>query len=79
MSAIQYAVRQDGMFVAKVEASDIEGEDKARREAMHYLVVYAQDGPCELWRRNQHRRWRPLGIRMGVPSPSRLSSQGEGS
>lgn len=76
VSNIQYAVRQGGMFVAKVDASDIEGEERAKREAMHYLAVYAQDGPCELWRRGSNRHWKSLGIRMGSPSP--LSSRLEG-
>jgi len=66
MSVVQYAVRQDGIFVAKVDVST--DEERARAEAMHYLMVYGQDGPCELWRRSEHRRWRPLGIRAGTRS-----------
>ena len=66
MSLVQYAVRQDNMFVAKIDASEIDGEDKALREAMHYLAVYSQDGPAEIWRRSKHRKWKPMGLCMGV-------------
>jgi hypothetical protein len=58
-SVVQYAVRQDGMFVAKVDAPD--GlEQRAMGEALHYLAVYRQDGPAELWRRSSNRHWQRL-------------------
>ncbi len=60
MATVQYAVRQDGMFVAKVDAGD--DEARALREAMHYLAVYRQDGPAEMWRRSPSRHWRPFAV-----------------
>lgn len=66
VSVVQYAVRQDNIFVAKVDVSGPD-ENTARREAMHYLMMYGQDGPAELWRRSEHRRWRPLNIRAEPP------------
>jgi hypothetical protein len=63
MSTVQYAVRQDCIFVAKVDCAG--DEERAKAEAMHYLHVYAQDGPAQLWRRSKSRHWKPLGIEMG--------------
>lgn len=68
MSAVQYAVRQDHMFVAKVDVTS--DEETAKREAMHYLAVYAEDGEAELWLRSAQRKWKPLGIIMGEPKRS---------
>ncbi|WP_242137016.1 hypothetical protein [Sphingomonas sp. TREG-RG-20F-R18-01] len=60
MSEEQYGIRQGGSFVAKVSIGP--SEDRALSEAMHYLAVYAQDGPVELWKRSKHRRWKPTNI-----------------
>ncbi len=57
MSDIQYAIRQDGMFVAKVIAGE-KDSPKAWREALHYLAVYRQDGHAEMWRRARNRHWK---------------------
>ncbi len=40
-----YAIFQDGLMVAKVEAPT---DEEALREAHHYAFMYAQDGPVEL-------------------------------
>lgn len=61
MSVEQYAVRQDGMFVARVDINPTdEGRVRAHREAMHYMAVYGQDGPVDLWYRSKWRKWKPL-------------------
>lgn len=66
MSIEQYAVRQGGMFVAKVDVPDApDGHGLAMAQAMHYLHVYGQDGPAELWKRSTQRKWRPMDIRVG--------------
>lgn len=36
---------QGGIVVASVDAPTL---DEARREIMHYAMVYAQDGPCSI-------------------------------
>ena len=39
----EFEVWQEGMVVATTSAAD---EDTALREAMHYAMMYAQDGPA---------------------------------
>jgi hypothetical protein len=39
----EFEVVQNGTVVASAGSAD---EDAARREAMHYAMMYAQDGPC---------------------------------
>jgi hypothetical protein len=58
MSVEQFGVRQGGMFVAKIDI--LSDEKLAEREAWHYVAMYQQDGPAELWRRDRHRHWRRL-------------------
>jgi len=41
---MKYELWQDGVMVASVEG---EPED-ARREILHYAMVYAQDGPVDI-------------------------------
>jgi hypothetical protein len=61
MSVEQYAVRQGGLFVAKVDIPDSNaGRIVAHRDAMHYMAVYGQDGPVQLWYRSKWRKWKPL-------------------
>lgn len=58
MSVEQFGIRQGGMFVAKV---DIGADAKrAEREAWHYVAMYQQDAPTQLWRRDKHRHWKRL-------------------
>lgn len=40
-----FEIWQGGMMVAEVTAPDLES---ARREALHYAITYAQDGPVEI-------------------------------
>lgn len=40
-----FEVWQDGIMVASASAND---KERARREAMHYLMQYAQNGPATL-------------------------------
>lgn len=40
-----YEVWQDGIMVASATSSD---KAAARREGMHYLMQYAQDGPARI-------------------------------
>jgi len=40
-----FEVKQDGMVVASGEAPT---EREAEREAMHYAMVYSQDGPVRM-------------------------------
>lgn len=41
----RFQLWQDGIEVAGVDAPDL---DSARREIMHYAMMYGQDGPCEI-------------------------------
>lgn len=41
----EFELWQDGVMVAGVYSPDLE---RARAEIMHYAMVYAQDGPCEI-------------------------------
>lgn len=41
----RYQLWQDGIEVAGVDAPNL---DSARREIMHYAMVYGQDGPVEI-------------------------------
>lgn len=64
MSVEQYGIRQGGIFVAKVDINPTDdGRRFAHQEAMHYMAVYGQDAPVQLWHRSKHRRWKPLGRR----------------
>ena len=45
MDRFAFELWQGGILVAEVEASTL---DQARREIMHYAVVDAQDGPCQI-------------------------------
>jgi hypothetical protein len=38
----EFEVEQEGLIVAEGSAPD---EETARREAMHYAMMYVQDGP----------------------------------
>lgn len=77
MSVEQYAVRQGGMFVAKVDILPTdEGRARSQREALHYMAVYGQDGPVQLWHRSRHRKWKPITGR-GFPTPQEPPHAGE--
>ena len=45
MSRWSFLVEQDGMVVA---SGDAPTEDGAKREAGHYAMMYAQDGPVKV-------------------------------
>lgn len=48
-----FRVIQDGINVASVYGQD---EEKARSEAMHYGMMYSQDGPCQI-QQKVGRKW----------------------
>lgn len=41
----EFELWQDGMMVAEVAGDDL---NSCRREIMHYAMMYAQDGPCQI-------------------------------
>lgn len=45
----RFSLWQDGIEVASVDAPDLAS---AQREIMHYAMMYAQDGPCEIRGKN---------------------------
>jgi hypothetical protein len=49
MKRYQFQLWQSGIEVASVDAPDLAS---AQREIMHYAMMYAQDGPCEIRGKN---------------------------
>lgn len=55
MHSARFRIIQGGMSVAEVEHSD---RARALQEALHYAVVYSQDGPVLIEERYHNgRRW----------------------
>lgn len=45
MTDYSFELWQDDIMVASVDSSNLK---MARQEIMHYAMMYAQDGPCEI-------------------------------
>lgn len=56
MERMRFRLMQGGMEVAGVEGKPL----YAMREAMHYLAVYGEDGPCTLQFYTKGKRWRDV-------------------